>query len=314
MNIALYVILGLVALTLLFFVIPTMYIAVRVYCGYLVRTSKKKWDRSCSYVVDDEQVRMYDQGIAWAEENKAAQKPVDVYSGKYHLFGEYFDFGFKKAVIIIAGRSEGCTYSYYFAKPYKESGFNVLVIDNRAHGLSDGRYNCVGIKEYADIIAWAKLLHDDLNNESVICHGICIGSAAALYAMTCADAPDYLNGLVAEGMFMTFYESFRNHMIADKRPLFPVLGEVMLLMRIFSGVNVKKHGPVYCINKMKKPVLFLHSKADKFSLPETVPSLYEMCGGPKQLVWFEKGAHSHIRINNEADYDKAIIDFAGKYF
>jgi hypothetical protein len=38
--------------------------------------------------------------------------------------------------------------------------------------------------------------------------------------------------------------------------------------------------------------------------------LFNACGAAdKKLVWFEKGGHSHLRINNTNEYDNAIIDF-----
>ena len=57
----------------------------------------------------------------------------------------------------------------------------------------------------------------------------------------------------------------------------------------------------------------IHSKEDKFSLPEKAQELYDKCSAPKKLVWFDHGAHSHIRINNVLEYDKTIKDFLEEY-
>ena len=72
------------------------------------------------------------------------------------LVGEWFDYGFDKTVIILPGRRETLVYSYYYAQPYKELGINVLVIDQRAHGLSEGTYSTCGIKEADDVKLWLK--------------------------------------------------------------------------------------------------------------------------------------------------------------
>ena len=53
-----------------------------------------------------------------------------------------------------------------------------------------------------------------------------------------------------------------------------------------------------------------NGKEDVFSLPEKAIELYEKCGSDmKELVWFEKGDHSQLRISNEESYDKEIREF-----
>lgn len=285
-----------------------------VYKILLVRTKKSKWGRECSMTTDKEQMEMFSTGEKWLETYKKFSSDVKINSEGFNLAGIYFDFGFKKSVIIIAGRSESCLYCCYFAEPYRKSGYNVLVIDNRCHGLSDGKYNTVGYKEYADILAWGKFLHDEKNNESVICHGICIGSTTALYALIRPECPDYMKGLIADGMFTTFKESFSNHLIDQHRLQFPTTQIVMLLLSIHSGENAFKKGPVTVIQDYKKPILFLYSKQDKFSLPKNAEELYSKCNSKKKLVWFEKGVHSHLRINAPEKYDDSICEFVKENF
>ena len=53
----------------------------------------------------------------------------------------------------------------------------------------------------------------------------------------------------------------------------------------------------------------LQSKEDRYSLPEKAKELYNECNSPKRLVYFEKGRHSHIKINAPEKYDKVIVDF-----
>lgn len=285
----------------------------KVYEAQLVRTSKDKWGKGCSAPDNEEQVRMFNEGEAWFEENKEFGIDVEIENEGLHLVGKYLNFGYKRAAIIIAGRTESYLYSYYFAKPYKDAGFNVLVIDNRAHGDSDGKYLGVGLLEYKDILKWGEMLHDKYNNEKIFIHGICIGSATALYTLTSDNCPNYFIGMVADGMYTTFYETFRTHMKDMKKPVEPCSYFVMKKLEKHIGISPIKNGPIYSIDKLKKPLLMIHSKEDKFSLPSKALLLYEKCNSPKKLVWFDKGAHSHIRINNVLEYDKTIKDFIEEY-
>ena len=295
------------------YVLQMILLSVIVYVKLLVRTSKKKWTRDCGFPDDEEYVKMFNIGLEWGEQWKDYKRDVDLYSGKYHLFGEYYDFGHDRAAIIIAGRTEGLRYSYYFAEPYRRAGFNVLVIDNRSHGRSDGVVNSLGFKEYADIIEWSKMLHDAFKNKSVWLHGICIGSEVALFTAVADSCPDYVSGLTVDGMFTRFKESFLNHMTDDRRPKIAPTFLMFWLMRVFSGANVVTDGPYKRIEKLKKPILMLHSREDKYSIPPQADYLYEHCTAPKELVWFESGKHSRIRINHTEKYDEAIISFLKKH-
>ena len=313
MKTSLIIILVVIAALLVFFVIPTLIMSYIIFSVVLVRTGPEKWGRGNSAPDDEEQVMIYDDGQKWGDRNAARKTDVSTTNDGFKLCGEYFDFGSDKAVIIIPGRMEACTYSYHFAYPYEEAGFNVLVIDNRSHGLSEGKYNSLGFKEYRDIIAWAKMLHDTFGNAKVVLHGICIGSSTALFALTSKDCPDYLCAMTADGMYETFYQTFKNHMKQQKRPMYPYIWEVMLHIRVFAGANVVTDGPVKRIKLMNKPILFIHSKEDVFSLPEKAQKLYDYCPSEnKKLEWFDVGGHSRVRLHNTEKYDATVVDFMKK--
>lgn len=298
-----------VASGVLFWISSYFIISFIVYWKTLVRTSPEKWSRECSIKDDDEQAKMYEQAETWFSQYADKKTDVDIVNDGFHLYGEYIDFGFDKAVIIIAGRTEGCKYSYYFAEPYRRAGYNVLAIDNRAHGLSDGKYNALGLKEYSDIIAWSKFLHDSKDNKQIVLHGICIGSATALYALISERCPDYMVGMVADGMYVDFKETTKNHMIEQNHKVFPCLGIIMWFFKLFTKEDAVKNGPIKVMNKLKKPILFIYSKEDIYSVPEKGQLLYDTCQSQKKLVWFDKGAHSKVRINNTEKYDDTIVEY-----
>lgn len=301
---ALYISLGVAVLILpgLFLI---YYISRKVYTVLLVRENKEKWSRECSWD-DDEQKEMFRIGIEWGEQNEQFHKQVTVTNDGFRLVGEYFDFGFKKAVIIIPGRMETCAYSYYFAKPYKEMGYNLLAIDNRSHGLSEGKYNTLGIREHKDIIAWAKLLKSEYGIESIVLHGICIGGATATYAATDGEGKDYFDGIVTDGMYNDFGIMLKSRFKERKKPIFPFVPLIMLYIRMAAGKSAKKFSPFTVMDKLEKPIMFIYSREDVFSDPANVEKLYGKCNAKKRLCWFDKGIHSHIRINDETGYDKQI--------
>lgn len=285
-----------------------------VFRNTLTRRSKKKWARRVPKKISTDSQKMYAAGIAWSKENAEYKKDVHIEHDGLNLYGEYYDFGYDRCVMILSGRTESSTYCYYFAPPYAKNGFNVLVIDHRAHGLSDGNINTVGFEESGDNVEWLKLLQNEFGIKSVIIHGICIGSAGGLYTIFRSNCPDIIDGIVAEGMYANFFESLKNHVIQYRLSTFFVLDMVNVWMMKITGHSLKV-GPIDIIHKLDKPFLMLHSKEDKYSLADLAEQIYEKAGSKhKRIVWFEKGKHSYLRITDTAKYDSSIEQFISEIY
>ena len=306
MEIALWILLGVFVIGIL----PVLVISYLIYRALLLRTRKEVWTRDPSMPDDEEYIRLYANATEWGRANAAFKKDVDVKNGRLRLCGEYFDFGGEDAVIIIPGRMEACTYSYHYAEPYHAAGFNVLCIDTRAHGKSDGRVNSIGFREYRDVIVWANYLRDTFGVKRVVLHGICIGASCALFTAAAKNCPDHIAGIAVDGMYQCFYDSCKNHMRYANRPVFPFIYGIMFWILVFSGANAIADGPKKRICRMHRPILFIHSREDLFSTPEKAQQLYDRCPSEnKTLAWFDHGGHSRVRINNIEAYDKAVKAF-----
>ena len=279
----------------------------------LVRTTKKKWQRGPSMPDDKNYMKLYTYGEAWRKAHLSNMRDVRTKSGRLTLAAEYYDFGSDKCAIVLPGRMETAWYCAFFAEPYEKAGWNVLCIDPRAHGLSDGRYNTVGFRECRDVIAWAKFLHDEMGIQKVFIHGVCIGSEGACFTLAEPDCPDYVVGMCGEGMFKNFYATFLTHLEEKGHKPFPSAIMGMFFMWLHTGSDVWHDGPEKRLPLIRKPILMLHSREDIYSLPEIAVKLYDsVTVKKKELVWFEHGAHSMIRSwssENREKYDRVIADF-----
>ena len=288
-------------------------IAKAQYENLLVRTSKEKWTRECSALEIEEHYGMYCEGVKWAEKNADKIREVTVENDGFLLCGEYFDFGYKKAAIIIPGRNEGLRYSYYFAKPYADAGYNVLVIDIRAHGESEGKYDSLGWHEQNDTIKWIDLLAEHYGVKKVVLHGLCIGAATSVYVAANKSCPPELEAIILEGPFTSFYDVLKQRMKTNKKPVFPVRDQIAYYIKKYSKTDIKKESPIKSAPELKVPVLMICGRQDVSSVPEKCEQLYKAIGSDvKELVWFEKGSHSHLRVNNLPDYDNVIKEFLTK--
>lgn len=287
----------------------TMPIARNVVNDQFIRTSPDKWRRENSCPTDAEYSAMYAEAEAWGERYAAQTQEVTVESDGLRLCGRFTDFGSEKTVVILCGRAEGCIYSYHYAEPYRKSGYNILVIDQRAHGNSEGTHSGLGVLEQNDVIAWLRLLEAEHHTTHAVLHGACIGAACATYTAANPNCPSILKGIVTDGLYRTFYDVFIARFHTYHRPIFPVFCEIYWLIRKKIGVDIKRQGPIQSIGKVRVPVLFIHSREDVSSLPKYVPELLEACRTPKTMVWMEHGVHSHLRYTNTERYDRAVADF-----
>ncbi len=308
-----YWILLLVLAGLVFFWLFSSYFAAFWVYHFTLRRRKGTWGRVCSSK-DPRQLKMDAIGMAWQADKEAYRRDVHITRDGANLYGEYYDFGSDKAVMVLSGRTESLRYGYFFAIPYAKAGLNVLVVDPRAHGLSDGKFNTVGFEESLDACEWARLLQDEFGIRSLVFHGICIGSAGGMLAAVNEHCPECVCGMVTEGMFPYFGCSMKNHLKERHCDFFPVLQAIDFWMRVFTGHSMMR-GPIDVIDRMNKPLLMLQSREDRYSTPDNAGLLFEKCGSEKKkIVYFPHGDHSMLRITDMERYDAEITAFLKELF
>lgn len=305
-----YWILGINAVLGIGFYFFTMEIASRiVYKETLTRKTPELWGRD---KVPENEVQLYMDGIGqqWQREHAGYKRDVHIVRDGINLYGEYYDLGGDVCVMVLSGRTESLRYGYYFGIPYAECGLNVLVLDPRAHGLSDGKYNTIGFEESRDISAWTKYICEEFKLRGVVYHGICIGAAGGMLAITETDCDKYVLGMVTEGMFTRFGESMKNHLVERKKNFPTVLWFIDKQMRKATGHSMVKKGPIDVIDKLDKPLLMLQSHKDPYSTPQNAKLLFDTCSSAdKTIVYFDEGGHSLLRYVDTEKYDRSIKDF-----
>ncbi len=305
--------LGIALSLLLIHIALSFYIAYRIYTQTLKRQSKEHWGRAPSDN-SPRQLQMDSSGMEWHRANLDKKTDVHIVRDGMNLYGEFYDFGSDKCAMILSGRTESLRYGYYFAQPYAKAGMSILVVDPRAHGLSDGEFNTLGFEESKDDLVWVRYLHENHGINHIVFHGICIGAAGGIFTCTSEECPDYIDGIVTEGMFARFGESMRNHLIKRKKLIFPILQCINFWCKHFTGHSMMR-GPLNVIDKMDQNLLMLHSLADKISPSRYAQALYDRCGSKeKKLVWFENSDHSMIRIDHTEEYDQEITQFLRRLY
>lgn len=299
---------------LLISVVMTFIVAYIVYSKTLMRGKSGTWGREhCSEPGCVPLETMWERGLKWQAKNKTFIKELAIKSKDgLKLVAEWFDYGFDKTVIILPGRREVLIYSYYYANPYKEAGVNVLVIDQRAHGLSEGKYSTGGIKEAEDVSIWMKLLHDKLGQKEIFLHGICVGTCCATIVAT-KYKTDYLKAVILDSAFISYKEIYKNHYIEGGHKLFPVFYQIWMWFSFFTHCNINDSNPEKYMADFTLPVLYMWGTKDIYCLPEKSKILFAKCASKnKQIEWFDGAEHSRVRLFDEDLYDGLVKDFLAR--
>ena len=316
MNIFLIVGIYIIAFLLVASMLAFLLLVLLIFLNTTYRSPFKKRTRECTQKNNESQMRMFCEGIAWSEQFKDITEQLHTVSDGLNLYGEYINFGFDKCAVILQGRGESLLYSYYFADVYVKSGHNILVIDVRAHGLSDGKYQTGGIKESDDLILWIKLINERFNITDFTIHGICIGGSTAVYAYSKLkkEGNGLIKRIVTDGLFKSYYELFKALSIAYKAPILPAIYAVFFLIFILTKARLFREIPLKYMKDIDIPILFIWSAMDKFSIKSNCEELFEACVSKhKEICFFPKGRHSHVRASQKVVYDELIAKFLQKH-
>ena len=85
-----------------------------------------------------------------------------------------------KTVILIHGLYQNRTMCLPYMDEYRRLGYNILLIDLRGHGESEGDHTEWGISEVDDLLMWCQWLQNRDPQMTIGLHGISLGAAMAL--------------------------------------------------------------------------------------------------------------------------------------
>ena len=146
-----------------------------------------------------------------------------------------------------------------------ENGCNLLVPWQRAHGRSEGRIICMGIRERRDCADWARYIEQRLGKElPIVLQGMSMGAATVLMAMG-QPLPENVRGVVADCGFGSVYRQF-GHVLQRRMhlPLHPILDTCSAICRLFFGFGFRECTTDEVLRHTKLPLLLIHGEADKF--------------------------------------------------
>ena len=207
--------------------------------------------------------------------------------------------------ILIHGYGRDGTFAYDYADEYLKRGWNVLIPDLRASGLSEGEFITMGALESRDVFDWAKKIPDDAK---IVLHGVSMGAATAL--MAAALEPPNLVAVVEDCGYTSAYEMFAAQV---KKifglPEYPVMPCADWVCKFHTSVKISDAAPLAVVDKIKVPTLFIHGDADGLVPFEMMGRLYDACAAPKEKFIVEGAGHADAKSSNPAAYFDKVFAF-----
>ncbi len=228
----------------------------------------------------------------------------------YHLKAVIFEpHKTNKYMIFCHGVTENKTNSVKYMNLFLKRGFNCLIYDHRRHGESGGITTSYGHYEKFDLKSVVDWLKKDAGPELFLgIHGESMGAATLLlYAGMIEDGADFY---IADCPFSDFEKQLAYRIKKGlKIPPKLILPVADLFIKLRENYSLRDVSPISVIDRIKKPILFIHSQKDDYVLPSMTKELYEQKKGPKKLFLAVNGVHAQSFNENSAEYEKMIDEF-----
>lgn len=247
-----------------------------------------------------------------------AQPREDVYIQSLdglRLHGTYFPGnGGNKLVICFHGyTSKGMSDYIGLSNYYLPRGYQMLLVDERAHGESEGTYIGFGCLDRLDAKEWILYAQKRLGADCEIwLHGISMGGSTVLMASG-LDLPPSVKGIISDCAFTSAWDVF-SHVLKTQyhMPAFPVLYLSDRMVREKAGYSLAQCNAREEVGKSRVPILFIHGDADNFVPTRMCRELYDSCKGDKDILIISGAGHAEAFYKDQASYEEKLTGFFQK--
>lgn len=230
---------------------------------------------------------------------------------KLSLYGKYYEFDKDYPIEIMFHGYRGNAERDLSTgiKRARRCNHNVLLVDQRASGLSDGHVISFGINEYKDCLTWINYCLMIFGKEQkLILTGISMGAATVLMASS-QDLPNNVIGILADCGYSSPKEIIKKCTKDMKLPPNICYPFIYLGAKIYGRFNLNEFSPEQSVKQTNKPILFIHGDEDSFVPCYMSEKMYKICNSEKKLFIVNRADHGVAYLVNKDKYVNTVIDF-----
>ena len=191
----------------------------------------------------------------------------------------------------------------------RENGYNILLVDERAHGRSAGHNITFGVKERYDVLTWSEWIIDHCGkNTEIILSGVSMGGAVVLMASD-LKLPEQVKGIIADSAFAS-PRSIICKVAEDKgvsgKTAWPF---VYMAARMFAHFDPNASSSLESVKHTDIPVLLLHGTEDRFLPCEMSRQICSNCRSDCELEIFDGAMHGVSYCIDTERYTDVVLRF-----
>ena len=290
-------------------------VAASYFCYRLAFSVPKQSRESLFEMPDTEQYAPYSaearQMISDALEIPYKEAVVTSYDG-LRLFGKcYIASADAPWLIMLHGYRSGAERDFCGGLKFGiDSGFNVLLVDQRAHGKSEGKCLTFGIKERYDCLTWINYVISQAGSSCKIAlYGMSMGAATVLMAAG-SGLPKNVACIVADCGYTSPKAIIKKVIREMHYPVFPTYALVRLGGMLFGGFDIEEYSAVQAMEKCDIPVLFIHGDDDRFVPCDMGRENHRHCRAEgKKLLIVPNAGHGMSYMSDKRAYLGTVSEF-----
>lgn len=193
-----------------------------------------------------------------------------------------------------------------YAQMLTDSGYNVLLVDLRGQGPSEGHTFSFGVYEANDVLGALRYLRHQhpTASEYVFGFGLSQGAGAVIAA---AAANDDIKAIVVDSASPVIELPLESQIRALPAPVGRYLRYAILVTASGQlGCNLFAAESIRHISRVKGPVLIVHGKEDRVVPLRQAQRLFDAAGRPAALWKVPGAAHGETLAHGLADYPAHI--------
>ena len=309
---------------MLFWILLAVFVILMCFGFYVVQlavTGRRYTQESLSVQLDKPAYREVKKtslaSTDWVNSHEHEELHVMSYDGKL-LHATYLPRENAKGTILLFHGYRSCwqiDFGLVLPYYYDELGYSLLLVDQRAHGLSQGKYLTFGVRERLDVLSWVTYMGQKLGqNAPLLLGGLSMGATTVLMA-SCFDFPANVRCIIADCGFTSPYDIAKSVLHRDypKASVKLLLPLCSVFTRIFAGFGLHDASTLDAVRESKYPILFIHGTGDKFVPCEMTKEAYAACESPKELVLVPGAEHGKSYLVEPEHVRAALKRFLDTY-
>lgn len=197
---------------------------------------------------------------------------------------------------------------------FYQYGFNVLTIDCRGSGESQGDYTTMGWLDRLDVRDWCNKLVSDDPKSTIVLYGISMGGATVM--MTSGETlPENVKCIVEDCGYTSAYGIF-SYQLKElfHLPSFPVMNAASTVTNLRSGFTLKEASSVEQLKKNHLPIFFIHGDADTFVPFSMLEEVVQATKGEKEVYVVAGAPHGGAYAHDPKIYMEKVMRFILRAF